>query len=360
MDYKIVYLEDLEPDSIQREIENQRIEVSHVQPDSNFETTLNHIKDIGADLLLMDFRLNAGVGKFNAPPFAQFFRSQVIDGGLNLPIVIISSENNIRDYYRDYTSFDLFDFAVDKATFLQKTEKYCSLFKELIAGYKLLNQLQSAQEKVNIELLKVPAVIENEIDSRFLDLLSMEKYQTNACMMTGLLLTTFVKPIGILIGADVLSARLGVSKFSKDWTNLLNRLEEFKYVGIYGKTYNRWWAQGIDCWWKINFPNCPTLRRLSSAERCEYIKEKFGLEQLLPLEKLEFSNSTRFWTICTGKLTPLDPIDGFEIAGDINNSPWLDPKFYSFNFIVNHSSSENIKELKEQEQERLKEIRRSS
>lgn len=73
MDYKIVYLEDLEPDSIQREIENQRIEVSSFNQDSNFETTLNHIKDIGADLLLMDFRLNAGVGKIQCSSICSIF-----------------------------------------------------------------------------------------------------------------------------------------------------------------------------------------------------------------------------------------------------------------------------------------------
>lgn len=67
MDYKIVYLEDLIPDSIIEEIEEQGLKVEHVKPLDNFEDTLNQIKDIGADLILMDFRLYAGASKFNAP-----------------------------------------------------------------------------------------------------------------------------------------------------------------------------------------------------------------------------------------------------------------------------------------------------
>ncbi|MGC9658284.1 hypothetical protein BFR77_12765 [Acinetobacter pittii] len=361
MAYKILYLEDLPPFTIAREIEQQGFEVIPVQPNDNFEETLSQIQSIGADLLLMDFRLNAGKAKFNAPPFAQFFRSQVIDGGINLPIVVISSENNIRDYYRDYTSFDLFDFAVDKETFLQKTEKYCNLFNELIEGYQLLRESQLAQVKVDLKLLKIPEAIENQLDSRFLDLFSMEKYQTNACMMTGLLLTTLVKPAGILIGPDILSARLGVSRTSPDWSLLIDKLKDFKYTGLYSKTYDRWWSQGIDIWWKSNFPTLTTLRRLSANERCKYISEKFSLSNLQTLEKQsDFSNSNRFWTVCSGTFSPLDPIDGFEIARDLNNSPWLEPRFYSLNFLVNFANQDNIKELKEPERERLAEVRSNS
>ena len=154
MGYKIVYLEDLEPDSIKREIESQGFEVIHVQPKGNFEETLKEIQQCHANLLLMDFRLNAGEAKFNAPPFAQFFRSQVVETNVSLPIVLISSEDNISVYYRDFTSFDLFDFAIDKTNFLRKINKYCSLFNELIEGYEELRTIQTSQEKIDIKLLK--------------------------------------------------------------------------------------------------------------------------------------------------------------------------------------------------------------
>lgn len=359
MVYKIVYLEDLEPDSIKREIEDQGFEVIHVQPQSNFEETLKQIQQYDADLLLMDFRLNAGEAKFNAPPFAQFFRSQVVETNVSLPIVLISSEDNISIYYRDFTSFDLFDFAKDKATFLININKYCSLFNELIESYKQLKVIQTSQEQIDVRILEVPEALQMRLDSRFLDTLLIDKYQSDPFMMSDLLLSYFVKPIGILIGPDVLAARLGVSRASKDWDSLLSLLAEFKYSGLYSKTYDRWWSQGIETWWKSNFPSLSTLRRISASDRCKLIREKYEFLDIEPLGKLEFSVSDRLWTICAGNHQSIDPIDGFEIAKDINNSPWLEPRYYSLNFLVNHSNPEILGKLKEQERERLSETRKN-
>jgi hypothetical protein len=354
MVYKIAYLEDQEAGSIKRNIEQQGFEVTHVLPQKSFEETLTQIQQINADLLLMDFRLHAGTAQFNAPPFAQFFRSQVIERGVSLPIVVISSEDNIRDYYRDYTSLDLFDFAINKETFLNKTKKYCSLFNELINGYQSLKNNQAIQgKKIGPEILNIPEELQLRIDSRLLDTLSMHKYQTDPFMMSGLLLSSFVKPVGILIGPDVLSARLGISKESPDWDNLLNQIDEFKYSGIYSKTYDRWWAHGIEIWWKLNFPSASTLRRLTASERCKLISEKYGLNQLIGLEKQPSSNSNRLWTICSGNSKPLDPVDGYEIAKDINNSPWLDSQYYSFDYLIN-AGLKVLEKLKEHELERYK------
>lgn len=353
MAYKIAYLEDLDAGSIKRNVEQQGFDVSHVEPQDNFESTLSLIQRIDADLLLMDFRLHAGAANFNAPPFAQFFRSQVIDNGKSVPIALISSENNIRDYYRDYTSFDLFDFAVDKETFLQNTPKYCSLFKELIESYHFLGQMQSDEQPIDVAVIKVPEALQRRVDRRLLDMLSMEKYQNDPFMLSGLLLSSFVKPIGPLIGPDVLSARLGVSKRSEGWEELQELLDDFIYQGLYSGTYRRWWSVGVDAWWKLHFPSVQTLRRLTSRERCQLISEKFQIDNLIELEKQSLSSSDRLWTICAGNFAPLDPIDGFEIAKDISSSPWLEPAFYSFDFLVDEGGPEVLKELKEQERERF-------
>jgi hypothetical protein len=349
MAYKIAYLEDLDAASIQRNILQLGFEIIHIMPQDNFEDTLKQIQEVNADLLLMDFRLNAGTAKFNAPPFAQFFRSQVIEDGRNLPIALISSEENIRDYYRDYTSFDLFDFAVDKATFLNNTEKYCTLFSELIHTYTIA----SNNRNIGISLLKIPDDLQQRFDKRFLDILMMDKYINDPFMLSNLLLSYFVKPIGFLIGPDVLSARLGISSDSKSWDDLVIHLNKFKYNGIYSKTYSRWWAQGIEIWWKNQFPDMPLLRRLNAEQRCEIISNKLSIPGLEPSIKPELSNSSRFWTVCAGSKKPLDPIDGFEIARDVINSPWLEPELYSFDYLVNHSDTECLKELKEHERDRF-------
>lgn len=353
MVYKIAYLEDLDAGSIKRNVEQQGFDVTHVEPQDSFESTLSLIQSIDADLLLMDFRLHAGVANFNAPPFAQFFRSQVIDNGKSVPIALISSENNIRDYYRDYTSFDLFDFAVDKETFLKNTPKYCSLFKELIDSYQLLGHMQSEERPVDVAVINVPEALHRRVDRRLLDMLSMDKYQNDPFMLSGLLLSSFVKPIGPLIGSDVLSARLGVSKSSEGWKELQGLLDDFVYQGLYSGTYRRWWSLGVDAWWKLHFPSGQSLRRLTSRERCQLIGEKFKLDNLTELERQPLSSSDRLWTICAGNGAPLDPIDGFEIAKDVSSSPWLEPALYSFDFLVNQGTPEVLKELKEQERERF-------
>ncbi len=353
MDYKIIYLEDLEPDSIEREIEKQGLNVIHIQPVTSFEDTLNQIKAHKPNLLLMDFRLNAGVGRFNAPPFAQFFRSQVVEEhGKSLPIVLISSEKEIRTYYRDYTSFDLFDFAVEKETFTKKISKYCTLLKELIDSYELLESEQITQLESAIRLLNVPEKLKLRLDKRLLDILAMDKYQNDPFMMSGLLLSSFVKPIGMLIGPDVLSARLGISIDSPDWNQLIDELVEFKYSGLYSKTYERWWSYGIEMWWNENFSNESTLRRLSASERNKLISEKFALK-LNSIEKPQFTNSNRYWTICSGNLTPLDPIDGFEIIKDTDTPPWVEPKYYSLNYLINHTDLSILKKLKDSERKRF-------
>jgi len=353
MDYKIVYLEDLVPDSIIEEIEEQGLKVEHVKPLDNFEDTLIQIKNIGADLILMDFRLYAGVSKFNAPPFAQFFRSQVVEKGESLPIALISSETEIHSYYRDYTSFDLFDFAVEKGIFIEKIKKYSNLMKELIDSYKDLKTKKYSEDALIKDLLDVPEELQLRLDRRLLELLVMDKYQNDAFMMSGLLLSSLVKPIGILIGPDVLAARLGVDVDSQDWDKLLKEIDEFKYTGLYSKTYERWWAQGIDIWWSKNFPTETSLRRLTADERHKVISERFNLN-LNSIDQPKFASSSRYWTICSGNFKqPLDPIDGFEIIKDTDVSPWLENKYYSFEYLIDNVDQKILKKIKEQDRNRL-------
>lgn len=352
MAYKVAYLEDLDASSIQRNIEQNDFEVIHILPQDSFEDTLGQIQSCEPDLLLMDFRLNAGTAKFNAPPFAQFFRSQVIDNNKGLPIVLISSEENIRDYYRDYTSFDLFDFAVDKETFLKKTGKYCDLFNELIGTYQDLYDHNASGSAIGAGILKAPEYIENRVDRRLVDMFALDKYQTDPFMTSSLVLTSVVKPIGMLIGEDVLSARLGISKHSEDWRELLQKFEPFQYLGLYNGTYQRWWSNGLDLWWRNTFPSVRAVRRLKASERRQLILEQFPTLCLTLVEKLDLAKSERFWTICSGSFLPIDPIDGFELTRDATLPSWVEPSFYSLDFLVNNETPEILKELKEDERAR--------
>ncbi|WP_296057151.1 hypothetical protein [uncultured Amphritea sp.] len=351
MAYNIVYLEDQQPDSIEHELKGNGFSVSHCKPDE-FEKTLGDIKALNPDLILMDFRLHAGALDFNAPPFAQYFRSETTSGNKFIPIVLISTEEIIKQYHKDYTSFDLFDFAVSKEKFLDNISIYAQLCTDLIEGYQAIAEIQKSGEHL-LELLKIPDDISYSIDSRLKDTLSIEQYNIDVYMASGFILNQIVKPVGLLIGDDVLSSRLGISSQSEDWEALVEHLKVYRYNGIFSNTYSRWWSAGFDAWWRTNISRTHP-RRLEAAERKKLIEEKLGLNNLEPLEVVEGAFSSRFWTICSKTSNALDPSDGYELINDGINQPWLEPAYLSFNFLINADGKE-INKLKEADRERFKE-----
>ncbi|MEI8601591.1 hypothetical protein P4S55_11925 [Shewanella sp. PP-Sp27a-2] len=116
MKYKILYIEDADPNTIISEMSTE-FNVIHHDP-KEFEGTISQITD-DIDLLLLDFRLSDKEAIYDAPTLAQTIRTKNTVNHKNLPIILISSEDNISGFYKDYTSQDLFDFAVSKKAYLK-------------------------------------------------------------------------------------------------------------------------------------------------------------------------------------------------------------------------------------------------
>ena len=75
MEYRILYIEDENADSIKSDIESDGIYVDVLQPEG-FEMDLNSLCKSAYDAIIMDFRLTAGIGKVDAPTFATTLRTE--------------------------------------------------------------------------------------------------------------------------------------------------------------------------------------------------------------------------------------------------------------------------------------------
>lgn len=354
MAYKILYVEDLDPGSIVHDLERDGFEVKHHSPE-DFEKTLAETSSF--DLLLLDFRLTAGKAVFDAPTIAQTLRTVNSNAHKDIPIVLISSEGKIKDYYRDFTSQDLFDISLTKSDLLNNLVKYSQRFKSIIAAYKTIRDL-----KFNVEsILAVPDGI--QLDYRITKKLTSEIRSNDIYAFSNFVLNQIVASIGVLIGEDVLSSRLGISKDSEDWEKLKAILEFAKYKGIFSDSYNRWWADEILNWWKELANDEYSLRRINAEQRVKKISEKTGLN-LIALNRTEYAQSSNFWTICKETSLPIDPIDGLELEAKFQ-LPWQEKEYLSLQAAVKPSKfdSQNQplyhKYLKPSESKRLSAIIRN-
>ena len=354
MAYKVVYIEDLDADSVLHDLSLFELAIEHCKP-TTFTETIANVDSKIPDLILMDFRLMAGGGEVDAPAIAQYYRSRAIDHPeKNIPIVLLSNDSKIHGYYDDFTSHDLFDFSISKEYLSEKKDKYALLIKELIDSYQTVAELQKQKQDL-IQLLNVPESIKDDLDPRINETLSSKKFQSNTYMVSAFILNSIVKPIGVLIGEDVLSARLGVSKSSRDWNLLCEQLDEVAYKGLYSGAYRRWWSTGVDNWWLRDICETNHLRRLSSDQKLEALHLKFGDMQLNKVEGDPMTKTDSFWSVCQYSFVPVDPSEAFEIQPDLTTYPWLEPKYYSFESVRNNDLNDSLTEL---ERIRFKEIAR--
>ena len=303
MKYKILYIEDQPAYSIKDDLERAGFEIN-VNDADNFDKALLDIGD-EYDAYLMDFRLTANRGKVDAPTFASTIRTFGINHK-SKPIVLISNEQNLPEFKNDFTSQDLFDFVVGKKVFRDNIEQYGNRIKSLIDSYKTI-------EAESYEIIKILDIEDiNIIDFRLIDKLNIAKDRKDTYAFCRIIYFSIIRSVGMLVGKDILAARLGIDKSSTDFDSFLDKISDCKYTGILSSSYDRWWFHKIvEFWTKISDNN--SLRRLKAVERVQIINTALGLN-LTPAKPLKFSTSTTFWTICAITLQPLDPSEGYVIS----------------------------------------------
>lgn len=348
MAYKILYIEDSSPNSIIKEFKNQEFKVIHKEPE-DFENTLDTISQELPDALMLDFRLTSKSARFDAPVVAQSLRTKSSDTYRDIPIILISSEGNITGYYQDFTSQDLFDFAVEKEKFRDNSAFYIQRIKSFIESYQ---KIKTEKFKIH-KILSISPKEYKALDYRIQELFEHIEIKDNVYAIARTINQELIKMTGVLIDEHVLSARLGVSIKSSDWTKLKEELANYQYKGILHDVFPRWWMDKIADWWVKEIDNSMPLKRLSATDRIEKIKAKTDLTELQPIPLPKHAVSTRYWNACKDTQVALDTIDGLEISTR-ELKAWQDKEYISINAGLEKEPHEKF--LKPFSREKMKTI----
>lgn len=351
----MLYIEDLKNfGSIKSELEKDGVFEVDVWNPRSLEELSEKVN--GKDLLIADFRLDKSDSIADGPSFAQALRTKNSRNHIDIPIVLFSVEDAITDYYKDFTSQDLFDFSIPKGVYLANSTKYNNRLLSVINAYKEIKtkkfdfcSLLGISEEFNTQ----------KLDYRIKFSLSKDIFSEDVHAFSHFILQNLIRAVGPLIGEDFLSARLGISKDSQDWEALKEKLYEFKYNGIYSSTYTRWWTPSVLAWFQASDRLNRPLRRLDAKDRTQSIMEILDLTKLEPLEKIQkgayIAKSSKFWTICKETHKPIDTVDGFELY-EKELHPWIDPSYISF---LGKSSKKYSQSIKPVEMNRIVELENS-
>ncbi|TXK78908.1 hypothetical protein [Mesonia sp. K4-1] len=321
MAYKILYIDDQNPESRKKDFESIGFEVITHKPTNDFKEIEIKVKD-GINALILDYKLTAGDGDsacFDAPTIAQFVRTIHVKDTLDIPIILMSNQTiYINNYKKDFTSQDLFDFTITKQEFTSHKKEFGSKLKSFIKAYSKIKSDKSLLISLGLDK-------EDKINSRIT--LNLGRIQKNIYKVSSLIYEDIISSIGLTIGEDVLAARLGISLNSPDWHKVLYSLKESKYTGVFSDIKDRWWMEKINVWWEKNISSDTPIRRLNAEERVQLIIEKLNITELKASRKTKFSNSSNFWTICKHSKKPIDPFDGVELIKDYLS--WQEKEYLS-------------------------------
>lgn len=343
MNIKIIYIEDQNASTIKTELTNRGLDIDVISP-TGFDETLQNLnaKDFAA--IIMDFRLTDGVGRVDAPTFASTFRT-VGGNHKQVPMVLISNEENLPFFSQDFTSQDLFDFVISKDTLRENYDKYAGRILSLIDAYQLVNTLK-------FDLPKVLGIEnDNNLDYRFISILKDFKMKEDIYGFIRTINNSLIRAIGPLVGPDVLAARLGIDKTCEDFPKLLSTHEftNCEYRGVLSQTYKRWWFDKIQQLWKTFSSN--SMRRTTAQDRVEILNKKFGLD-LKAAIPLDMATSSTFWTICHENKRPLDPSDGFQYRNR-HIDEWLEPEYISLISALEHPTQQEYLSPRDKEEVRF-------
>ena len=355
MAYKILYIDDVDAESREKDLQNLGFDVLRYKPTSNLQDFLDKV-DVDTNASVLDYRLTEGEGVnracFDAPTLAQTLRTKHKNDAEGFPLVLMSNEKiKVEEFDKDLTSQDLFDFVLTKEDFLNDMASFSQKLNSFIGAYKTVKE-----NKFDLEKILGISPDSDKLHSRLIS--KKEEIGRNVFKLSCFIYYDIVRPIGLLIGEDVLSARLGVDKKSSDWGKLKEQLRACIYKGVFSDYLIRWWMNDINKWWDDSISET-SLRRLNANERVELLKEKLSLNELIALKPSQYSESSNFWTICKESKIALDPFDGVELLRDYE--PWQEKEYISidsalinmddYKLIVSEVDKKAIREIVKKERE---------
>ena len=363
MKYKVLYIDDEVSENSQAFADglskNGLLEIDIIKP-TNFEKLINEIVEnqTKIDALILDLKLDGNqkgdrVASFTAPTLATGIKTKYFsENGINnaFPIFLISSISNLKKYYdSDTSSHDLFDYTIHKANIGKEGDKYEFLISSITHAYKAI---QENTTNFN-DLLGLPA--DSEIPNKVFTTKFLSGEGTSISEISQYIFNEIISKSGVLIDESILAARLGINfEVSSDWLTLIEKLNEYKYSGIFKESFDRWWSNDVLNWWNSNFPR--QLIQLTALERVNLIKEKFELPNLIEAQQIEKTTSSKFWTVCQAYKLPLDPKDGFLLDGNLMHT-WQDKRYLSLHSILERDAKGLGLFIHPAEKERLEDIK---
>ncbi len=263
--------------------------------------------------------------KFSGADLAQRIRTEVKANKeiVDLPIFLCSTDKVFMSFY-DKTSYDLFDKKFNKNVDFEASNLTTDTFIRYAEAYKDFSKSHKIEDYLKKELN----------DDEDLNILALELLKCDTPHEKIYLLDRFfLQKSGILADEELVAIRLGIDiKTSPDWNKFLEtELDKFKYKGILGELYPRWWIQDLAIFFKSEFD--VNLKILDSKDRVVLITEqykKYNLNSLTLLEHHEFST---YWYKCVLSGLPLDILDGLKIV-EIPRYPWIEQSFISKNYLL--------------------------
>lgn len=246
----------------------------------------NIIVESNPDILFLDFRLDDNLQANNMSndqgykggSLAQNIREKITSSNKKIkdfPIVLVSAENNIENLYKpDKTAHDLFDCCYEKE-YLYKRENHSKLTGKIIAlinGYRALNN-------INQENLDFKQLFGSNLDDEIKSILDQQEIRIplNSSAIPHVkakfILKNILRREGILLSIHEIAARLG-AKPESIGSDVLSKLDNFKYCGVFYEGWERWWANSFDDFLVSLVGYRPFS--LTAKERVEKINEKLG------------------------------------------------------------------------------------
>ncbi|WP_430809486.1 MULTISPECIES: hypothetical protein [unclassified Carboxylicivirga] len=289
--------------------------------------------------------------QYKAPTLAQNIRERSIDlKNLDIPIILCSTQDKIKSLYkRDLSSHDLFDMRFHKEQ--QNYDKESRRIYGLIKGYECINQIGLNMDKLlDIKYDKIDA----RIYSSLLISESLPSYNIAQVILKDLIYMN-----GPLISQDLLAVRLGVDiERSEKWNIIRDEVfKNAKYNGVFSVGWDRWWMIDVlEVFKEITGKN---LAMVDANERVKLLKEKTGISEIVYPERIEKSNSYKFWTVCRGYNRALDPREGFKIVMSREPKVWQDYDYISLEAALEREGFDEGIRLHPSEIERLNFIKES-
>lgn len=290
MTFSGIFIDDNDDEAVYAEQMTTRGELKlvHERPGS-LTVHSNEIFSRKPDLIVLDYRLDENLGDledneaYKASAMAQQLRDLAINmPRADFPIVLISSEEKIRDQYEpDKTSHDLFDALYVKSEVNDDKEPVRKELVSLCTGYHLLRS-----QTGNFNLAALVGLDGDDVD--LLDYQELTVPISKAAaphIVAGILLTQLINRSGPLIDIDEVCARFGADRKHAAKISVLLVEKSADYRGAFSSGWPRFWSHLVDDLAAEIFGKRAT--GFTAAEQAEKLSELFE-------EPIEAARST--WT----------------------------------------------------------------